>query len=65
MVKNWDWLKGLHKLKRESNNNTNNNDNDVNYLYVNRGLATHPPMRFNCNPELTILILEPSRNNKE
>lgn len=32
---------------------------DVNYLYTNRGLATHPPLRFNCSPELTIIELVP------
>lgn len=69
VIKNWEWLKGLHKIERETNNNNNNNkgnnnnyrtkkEAEVNYLYVNRGLATHPPMRFNCNPEITILELE-------
>ena len=32
----------------------------VNYLYTNRGLATHPPLRLNCSPEITIIHLVPS-----
>lgn len=51
VVKNWKWMKGLHAVK--------NDHNGVNYLYTNRGLATHPPMRFLCNPEVTVIDLVP------
>jgi predicted MPP superfamily phosphohydrolase len=27
------------------------------FLYTNRGLGSHPRLRFNCRPEITILTL--------
>ncbi len=44
VTKNWQWSEGLHKL-------------DSNQLYVNRGLGTYFPGRFNCPPEVTVITL--------
>lgn len=44
VVKHWEWAQGLHQVGR-------------NYLYVNRGLGTFPPGRWNCPPELTVITL--------
>jgi len=64
VIKNWDWLLGLHAVTRtgsvSGSNSAENVEQNVNFLYVNRGLATHPPLRFNCNPEITIIELIPS-----
>ena len=45
VVKNWQWSEGWHQVGR-------------NQLYVNRGLGTYFPGRFNCSPELTVITLE-------
>jgi uncharacterized protein len=45
VVKNWDWVQGRH-------------DVGTNQLYVNRGLASYPPGRLFCPPEVTIITLE-------
>jgi hypothetical protein len=75
VIKNWDWLKGLHRVHRSYSEKCDvggkTDDSNglaggeveqrgVNYLYTNRGLATHPPLRFNCNPEITIFELIPA-----
>ena len=44
VVKHWEWGQGLHQV------GTNN-------LYVNRGLGTFPPGRWNCPPEVTVITL--------
>ena len=44
VVKHWEWAQGLHQVG--SNN-----------LYVNRGLGTFPPGRWNCPPEVTVITL--------
>jgi len=49
VVKNMAWLSGLHTIKRDNGG--------TNHLYINRGLATHPPCRLCCPPELTIFEL--------
>jgi len=51
VLKDWNWASGLHTSKRT--------DGGLNNLYVSRGLATHPPLRLNCPPELTIIDLIP------
>jgi uncharacterized protein len=45
VVQNWDWVQGRH-------------DVGTNQLYVNRGLASYPPGRLFCPPEVTIITLE-------
>jgi uncharacterized protein len=53
VVKNWDWVSGLHTL-----------DNPIggqNQLYVNRGLGTYPPGRLFCPPEVTVIQLTSDR----
>ncbi|WP_413163426.1 metallophosphoesterase [Capilliphycus salinus ALCB114379] len=47
MFKHWEWASGLHQV-------------GSNLLYVNRGLGTYPPGRFNCPPEVTIITLKSS-----
>ncbi|MEM7590064.1 MAG: metallophosphoesterase [Cyanobacteria bacterium P01_A01_bin.83] len=42
---NWQWASGWHQVKK-------------NQLYVNRGLGTYFPGRFNCPPEVTVITLE-------
>jgi len=62
VLKNWDWIHGLHKLKRENlDENVGESVSSFNYLFVNRGLATHPPLRLNCDPEIAIIELIPRR----
>jgi len=47
IVKNWDWRTGgPHKI------------NETVQLYTSRGLATHPPLRLFCDPEITLIELE-------
>jgi len=53
VVKNWKWGSGLHKVER------NAPLVGWNYLYTSRGLATHPPMRLFCDPEIAVLTLLP------
>ena len=45
VVQNWEWSEGWHPVKK-------------NQLYVNRGLGTYFPGRWNCPPELTVIKLE-------
>lgn len=47
VVKHWEWSQGLHKVGE-------------NWLYVNRGLGTYLPGRWNCPPELTCINLVPA-----
>eukprot|EP01119_Soliformovum_irregulare_P007282 TRINITY_DN19685_c0_g1_i1.p1 TRINITY_DN19685_c0_g1~~TRINITY_DN19685_c0_g1_i1.p1 ORF type:complete len:298 (-),score=62.78 TRINITY_DN19685_c0_g1_i1:37-930(-) len=51
VVRNWEWISGLYQVPT-------NNSSGSTHLYVNRGMGTHPPMRWNCNPELTFLHLK-------
>ncbi|NJK33952.1 MAG: metallophosphoesterase [Oscillatoriales cyanobacterium SM2_2_1] len=44
VVKHWEWAEGLHQVGHQQ-------------LYVNRGLGTYMPGRFNCPPEVTWLEL--------
>jgi len=44
VVQHWEWSEGLHRV-------------GTNQLYVNRGLATYPPGRLLCPPEVTVLRL--------
>lgn len=44
VVHHWEWASGLHRVGN-------------NWLYVNRGLGTHPPGRFFCPPEVTEIKL--------
>lgn len=44
VFRHWEWASGLHRVGR-------------NTLYVNRGLGTYFPGRFNCPPELTLMTL--------
>ena len=44
VVRHWEWAQGLHQVGK-------------NYLYVNRGLGTFPPGRWNCPPEVTAITL--------
>lgn len=44
VVNHWEWSQGLHQV-------------GTNKLYVNRGLGTFPPGRWNCPPELTVITL--------
>lgn len=37
----------------------------TNWLYTNRGLATHPPMRLFCHQEVTLLTLYPADEQSE
>lgn len=45
MFRHWEWSAGLHPV-------------GDNLLYVNRGLGTYLPGRWNCPPELTVIQLE-------
>lgn len=44
VVHYWEWASGLHQVGN-------------NWLYVNRGLGTHPPGRLFCPPEVTEITL--------
>ncbi|MCU0548222.1 MAG: metallophosphoesterase [Leptolyngbya sp. Prado105] len=44
VVNHWQWAQGLHSVGE-------------NQLYVNRGLGTFPPGRWNCPPEVTVFSL--------
>ena len=44
VVRHWEWSQGLHQV-------------GANKLYVNRGLGTFPPGRWNCPPEVTAITL--------
>lgn len=41
VVNQWQWAQGLHSVGE-------------NRLYVNRGLGSFPPGRWNCSPEVTV-----------
>lgn len=41
VVNQWQWAQGLHSV-------------GSNWLYINRGLGTFPPGRWNCSPEVTV-----------
>ncbi len=43
-VQYWQWAEGLHQVGE-------------NWLYVNRGLASYWPGRWNCPPEVTLITL--------
>jgi predicted MPP superfamily phosphohydrolase len=45
MFRHWEWSAGLHQVGK-------------NLLYVNRGLGTYFPGRWNCPPEITVIQLE-------
>ncbi|MBE9143798.1 metallophosphoesterase [Planktothrix mougeotii] len=45
VYKHWNWASGLHQVGE-------------NYLYVNRGLGTYLPGRWNCPPEVTVITLK-------
>jgi predicted MPP superfamily phosphohydrolase len=53
VVYHWEWVSGLHCIPRV--------DGGYMYLYTNRGLATHPPCRLFCSPEVTLFELEPQK----
>jgi predicted MPP superfamily phosphohydrolase len=44
VVRHWEWSQGLHQVGN-------------NQLYINRGLGTFPPGRWNCPPEVTVITL--------
>lgn len=44
VVQHWEWAAGLHRVGQ-------------NWLYVNQGLGTYAPGRFNCPPEVTEITL--------
>lgn len=44
VVQHWEWAQGFHQI-------------GTNKLYVNRGLGTFPPGRWNCPPELTVITI--------
>jgi len=52
-INKWEYASGFHKVAR-----TNPSD-PPNQLYVSRGIATHPPFRLFCPPELTVITMEP------
>lgn len=43
-VQHWQWAEGLHQVGE-------------NWLYVNRGLGSYWPGRWNCPPEVTLITL--------
>ncbi len=45
VYKNWNWVSGLYQV-------------GDNYLYINRGLGTYLPGRWNCPPEVTVITLK-------
>ncbi|KYQ92375.1 hypothetical protein DLAC_06342 [Tieghemostelium lacteum] len=61
VVKNWELASGLIKLRDLPSNSstTSSNPPRSSYIYVNRGLATHPPLRLFCDPEITHITLLP------
>jgi len=50
--KNWEQASGLHQIPRPNDTNAS-----PNLLYVSRGLATHPPLRLFCPPEVAVIYL--------
>jgi predicted MPP superfamily phosphohydrolase len=55
VVDKWEWAVGLHKVEKSFEENVIG----YNQLYTSRGLATHPPFRLFCPPELTIFEIVP------
>lgn len=51
-VVNWEWAEGLHKVV-----GAGNLSEDM-WLYVSRGLGSHPPLRLCCPPEVTQITLK-------
>lgn len=51
-VVNWEWAEGLHKVE-----GAGNLSEDM-WLYVSRGLGSHPPLRLCCPPEVTQITLK-------
>jgi predicted MPP superfamily phosphohydrolase len=47
VIQHWEWVQGHHYV-------------GTNQLYVNRGLGSYFPGRFNCSPEITVLTLNPA-----
>lgn len=45
VTKHWNWSEGWHQVEK-------------NQLYINRGLGSYRPGRFNCPPEVTVITLE-------
>lgn len=45
IARNWNWSEGWHQVGK-------------NQLYINRGLGSYFPGRFNCPPEITLITLE-------
>ncbi|GAM20780.1 hypothetical protein SAMD00019534_039550, partial [Acytostelium subglobosum LB1] len=60
VVKNWKWCRGHHILNGAQLEPPKNPQRPM-HLYVNRGLATHPPMRLFCDPEITVVDLIPKQ----
>jgi predicted MPP superfamily phosphohydrolase len=52
ILKYWAWGKGLVQFKTKQ---LQQSDGGSKYLYTSRGLATHPPCRLFCSPELTVI----------
>lgn len=50
-MSNWALCSGLRPIRRE--------DGGANWLYVCRGLGTHPPCRINCPFEVALIELTP------
>jgi len=57
VVKNMDWISGLSFFPRDGHDNSGDGSNARNTMYVSRGLATHPPFRLACPPEMTVVNL--------
>lgn len=58
-IKKWEWADGLHAL------DTVPAGPNKNLMYINRGLASHPPGRFWCRPEITIFDIVPKKVPKK
>ncbi len=52
LFRHWEWASGLHQV-------------GSNRLYVNRGLGTYPPGRWNCPPEVTVITLKQQKTAKD
>lgn len=57
-VVNWEWASGLHRVP-----DTGNLDNDM-WLYVSRGVGSHPPLRLCCPPEVTQITLKKKKKKR-
>ncbi|GAM22843.1 hypothetical protein SAMD00019534_060180 [Acytostelium subglobosum LB1] len=58
VLKSWTWSRGHHVLRGVQLDKPKAQDRPMN-LYINRGLATHPPLRLFCHPEITVIDLIP------